>query len=875
MGDTTEFLATVSTGTGTTQQEVDLSSSTPIVGTFVATSPAGTIGDNPLVLFNWDPATQLTSLLNAQAAGTGSTIVAIGDSTTLGFGSANADFRELSYSVEMAQALAQDGVAAQSDNTLGQGNENGSTTDNRVTLFGHAAYDGIYDAGGQVVEMPGSGDGYTFTTNWPGDYDRVTLSYVDSGSGSVTVSVDGSSVGTLQFGNTGDTLSQTIDIPAGTHSQITVTSNSSKPVYIQGTAFSNSTANAVQVFDAGIGGWGSGDANTSFYNGGDITGSANGFGQVAGSVALKPNLALIDLGINDMTGFANHQNPGESVPTATIVANITQIIATLRAAGSDVIIIIPQPFTDPSYATQLPALRAALETLSIAENVPIIDLSATYDNSFAKLSAAGLMSDDVHPDATLYADIGSQIAALLTNTINGTNNATAVTVEGSSGDDTLSGSASTNTLVGDGGDDTYVVKSTDQTDTIINDLSSSIAPAGDLDIGVFTHDQLWFQQSGENLVISVLGTGQQVIVQDWFSGTGGQALAKILASDGALGYASVAALVQAMAAYVAANPSFDPSTTTDTSLAGSDYAGTLASALATAWDLGSGDPPCFLAGTHIRTPAGETRVEDLQIGDAVVTLHAGIQRIKWIGQRCYDAPFATKNLGLQPVCIRRAALAPGVPARDLWVSPGHGIKLGGVLVHAQRLVNGVTVIQPGTIARIEYFHIELENHEVIFAEGCEAESFLALDFRERFHNAAQYHLLYPAGVARASICLPLLDDGFLLAALLDRVAARAGLARKAAHGRLRGYVETLGGACIGWAQAVWEPETPVSLDLMAEGRRAARVLANRPRADLKQAGLGSGNNGFSARLAAQVTQVNCAASGAALGPTPELARRCA
>jgi hypothetical protein len=368
-----------------------------------------------------------------------------------------------------------------------------------------------------------------------------------------------------------------------------------------------------------------------------------------------------------------------------------------------------------------------------------------------------------------------------------------------------------------------------------------------------------------------------VVVQDWFAGTGGEALEKILAGDGALSHASLAPLLAAMAAYALANPGFDPSTTPDTRLADSDFQGSLATAVARAWQLGAEAPPCFCAGTRLRTPGGEAAVEDLRIGDAVMTRHAGPQRIKWIGRRSYAAPFAAKNPALQPVCIRRSALAPGVPARDLWVSPGHGIQLGGVLVHALRLVNGVNVVQPGDVARITYLHIELDNHEIMFAEGCAAESFLALDFRARFHNAAEFHRLYPAGAVAGGMCLAQLDDGFLLEALLARVAARAGIAQKPAQGPLRGYVEALGTACVGWAQAVLRPEAPICVDILAGRRRAARVLANRPRADLRQAGLGTGNNGFDTRLPPRVTgamAVREAAAGHALATTPELARQC-
>jgi hypothetical protein len=569
--------ASVSNGTSEIQTVVDLSSSTAISGTIVPVSTSG-IGTNPLVVFNWDPASQLASLLASLKAGDGAVIAAEGDSTTLGFGAAASGFRQLSYPYELSQALTADGVASNTNDTMGQGNENGGTTDTRVSFFGDAAYVGAYDAGGQIVQMNAAGSGMIFTPSTPTAFNRVTVSYMDFGSGTVTISVDGAAVGTLTFGNTGNTMQQTLDIPLGTYGNVSITANDSNQTDIQGISLANSTENSIQVDDTAIGGWGSGSADTSVLNDNVLLGSADGFGMTAGTVALAPNLTMVDLGINDITGFANNGTP---LTAAAIIANLTQIVATLKAGGSDVILVIPQPFSDPGYATLLPALRAGLETLSLAENVPLIDLSQTYNNNYAALLSAGLMADTLHPNATLYADIGTEIANVLANAIDGTTNGTAATSNGTSGNDTLSGTKTINTLIGNGGSDTYVINATDQADLVINGSSAGTAAAGQIEFAAANHNELWFAQSGNNLVVETLGTDQQVVIKNWQT-SGSAKVAEIVGSDGYKIDAGLQSLVQAMASFSAANPGFNAAATGNTSLTDSAF-GTLAAAVQADW----------------------------------------------------------------------------------------------------------------------------------------------------------------------------------------------------------------------------------------------------------------------------------------------------
>ena len=253
---------------------------------------------------------------------------------------------------------------------------------------------------------------------------------------------------------------------------------------------------------------------------------------------------------------------------------------------------------------------------------------------------------------------------------------------------------------------------------------------------------------------------------------------------------------------------------------------------------------CYAQGTRIATANGDIPVESLEIGDLVKTLHAGLQKIKWIGTRSYAAPFAN-HAKILPICIKSGALDDNIPARDLYVSPGHAICIDGVLIHAARLVNGVSITQAERIGQIVYYHIELENHEIIFAENTPAESFMGEYFRAQFHNAASYRALYPHGQAPEHMCLPRLDAGFQLDAIQRRLAARAGITPPSTTGPLRGYIDQAGPhICTGWAQDRAAPETPVCLDIYAQNTRIGRVLANLYRADVRAAGYGSGNHGF-------------------------------
>jgi hypothetical protein len=261
---------------------------------------------------------------------------------------------------------------------------------------------------------------------------------------------------------------------------------------------------------------------------------------------------------------------------------------------------------------------------------------------------------------------------------------------------------------------------------------------------------------------------------------------------------------------------------------------------------------CYCAGTLVRTPCGNKRVEKLQIGDELMTASGAARPIKWIGRRSYNGRFVMGRKDILPVCIKAGALADNVPRRDLWISPNHAMyfedSLDGVLIEAKDLVNGVSIVQAERVDEVEYFHIELDTHDVLIAEGALSESFIDDDSRGMFHNAHEYRVLYPAAATITRYCAPRLDEGYEVEAIRQGLAVRAGLVpshETAQAGDLRGYVDRVSTDLIeGWAQNVDHPEAPVCLDIYAGGELISQVLANRYRADLAQAGIGSGHHSF-------------------------------
>jgi hypothetical protein len=193
--------------------------------------------------------------------------------------------------------------------------------------------------------------------------------------------------------------------------------------------------------------------------------------------------------------------------------------------------------------------------------------------------------------------------------------------------------------------------------------------------------------------------------------------------------------------------------------------------------------PCYLAGTRILTENGEVAVEDLAEGDRVVTLSGDVRSlrpVRWVGQRRINLrQHAQPNLAA-PVRVRQHAFGEDLPARDLLVSPDHCLFVDGKLIPAKLLINDMTIVQERGATSVHYYHVELDQHSVMFAEGLPAESYLDTGNRAMFANAGLALVLHPEFEVNAHLkcwetdaCAPLTVRQDVVKPIGDSLAERA------------------------------------------------------------------------------------------------------
>ena len=181
---------------------------------------------------------------------------------------------------------------------------------------------------------------------------------------------------------------------------------------------------------------------------------------------------------------------------------------------------------------------------------------------------------------------------------------------------------------------------------------------------------------------------------------------------------------------------------------------------------------CYARGTRILTIRGEVAVEELQVGDLVVTF-AGreppLKPVRWMGHRRIDLGQHSDPGNTHPIRFCAGSMDDGFPHRDLLVSPNHRMRVDDTLVTALELVNGATIVQESP-KEIEYWHIELDGHDVVLAEGMQAETYQDVGNRSAFENGSVVEL-YP--ILDGDIPEPCLSYAGANAAARERLIARA------------------------------------------------------------------------------------------------------
>ncbi|QND52563.1 Hint domain-containing protein [Phyllobacterium sp. 628] len=185
--------------------------------------------------------------------------------------------------------------------------------------------------------------------------------------------------------------------------------------------------------------------------------------------------------------------------------------------------------------------------------------------------------------------------------------------------------------------------------------------------------------------------------------------------------------------------------------------------------------PCFASGTLIRTERGDIAVETLKVGDMAITVSGEHRPIIWLGH-CTLVRGKSPNFDTaRPVRIQAGAFGEQMPYVDLWLSPGHAVcvrLLDEVLIPAGYLINGATIAQVN-VDEVTYWHVELDSHDILIANGLPTESYLDCGTRACFEGTGDTLDPERKLATPEEYCRPLILDGLTVEAVARRLRARA------------------------------------------------------------------------------------------------------
>ena len=145
-------------------------------------------------------------------------------------------------------------------------------------------------------------------------------------------------------------------------------------------------------------------------------------------------------------------------------------------------------------------------------------------------------------------------------------------------------------------------------------------------------------------------------------------------------------------------------------------------------------PICFLPGTRIATPNGEVQIQELAVGDMVTVVSGKARPVRWIGHGKVLATRGRRSPAT-PVIVRKGAFADNVPNADPRVTKAHSFFIDGVLIPVEYLINHRSILWDDWTQEVELYHVELDTHDAILANGAAAETYRDDGNRWLFRNA--------------------------------------------------------------------------------------------------------------------------------------------
>jgi len=358
-----------------------------------------------------------------------------------------------------------------------------------------------------------------------------------------------------------------------------------------------------------------------------------------------------------------------------------------------------------------------------------IDLSAVTSPVTVTYSGSetGTVTDGT--GTITFSQIERFILTDLADTVDGSADSIGINIEARGGDDFVLGSTGNDTLLGEDGNDTLSGEAGD--DSITGGAGDDFIDGGDGNdnLNGGTGNDVFIGGDGTDTFVYAPGDGNDTITDFNVGNTGtlddGNSANNDFIDLSAF-YGNIRELHADQADDGILNQSNDGVDGVDYSDRSSFGTGSLnfsgASADNSSFTSENTGVVCFTTGTAICTPRGDVLIEDLVIGDLVITADNGPQPIRWIGKRRLGQETLRAAPNLRPVLFHADVLGN---ARPLLVSPQHCMLVGkDQLMRAKHLAGQLPGVRIANGKRaVTYIHLMFDAHQIIFAENAPSESF--------------------------------------------------------------------------------------------------------------------------------------------------------